>query len=1306
MAVDIDSLQIEIEATSSDAAQKIEQLATALTNLKSVAKGGAGLTTTAKQLQALSDAAKLINGTNLNSGKIKEFASAMNSLSAIQKASGLNSTINALKKLPDISASLDKADLGKFATQMNQVASVMKPLATEMQKVANGFSAFPIRIQKIIQSNNGLAASNNKAAKSFGVLGTGISRTQAKFGIYLIAFRQIASVMSDWVKESNDYIENLNLFTVAMGDYAEEAKAYAEEVQELVGIDASEWMRNQGVFMQMASGFGIATDAAALMSQNLTQLGYDISSFYNIGIEESMEKLQSGLAGEIEPLRRLGYAIDQASLQQVALNHGITQSVASMTQAQKAQLRYVAIMEQSTNALNDMARTVQTPANALRILQQQITQLARALGNLLLPALQVIIPWVQAFVEVITDAIQALANLFGFELPTIDYSGLDGAASSATDVEESIGGATDAAKEMKRALLGIDELTILEPNDTTGGGAGGVSSGDLGLELPTYDFLNGLDERANQIKNFLEEISDEILAIGAGLAAWKIAPSVLSWFKDLKNGRFNKIDKIAVGIGLMVTGFTLSWQGAYDLGYNGFSWGSLLKTLIGNALGIAGSLLVFGTGPLGWTIGIAGVLLIDIIAFTVGYNKRQLEKELKERFGEIELTVEEQKEIAERMMSSPLTIQLDTFVQAKTNANQILESYIQSVESVSDLVWRVTVGLEVSKEEIGSAVDTMMAQAQEYLNAQQEVYTLAIGIGLSDETIQSDLVLFVNELFADSNELVTQKSEELKATIWEAMSDGVIGAEEQAAINSIISEMQQVMARVADAEYEIKLNSLSYKLEGDISFDSLVGIMDEADEIAQERIDQLAETRAAVEYALKLKYEDDGNLDEYVAGMNDAMETYFRDRAVIQADSFQPIMDKVSAAFSDVISENRDMFDAPLQELTDSFFRNLNTDETGILVENTMGDFVKSVQETFRSEMQAISLDKYTEAAMEEALDALKPKADQLAELATACREAGVTVPEEIAAGLNDYNALGALYGNLDSINYMMGEKFSTDPLFIEALTKAEDGAQMLVGAIADGFLNNTEIKMNVDGTVSFINDEIGNLVVQYTPQLKTLFEQLGIDITTSLENSATSGAQNAMGEIGNEITSGANDLKVDAYNAGSEVGEQISAGVAEGIKKGRKSIESAGKITINSAVSSMKAQAVIKSPSHLFRDEVGLNVGLGVAEGIGLSAKNVSAASSNLIESVVEDYKLASEYYVMFATPSINTLSQSGDDYRVKNDYDPNHSNTEIVSAIYAMAQRIVTAIEENSGDIYVEGGTVTQNRRNRMYGKTLQNI
>ena len=622
MAVDIDSLQIEIEATSSDAATKINQLTTALSNLKSVAKGGAGLTTVSRQLQALSNAAKMIGSVNTNTAKLRELTSALNGLATIQKASGLTSTINALKKLPDITSQLGKTDLGKFASEIKQVAAAMAPLASEMQKVANGFSAFPIRIQKLIKSNEALVASNNEATKSFGFLGTGISSSVAKFGIYFAVFRQIAGVMANWVKESNDYVENLNLFTVAMGGYAEEAKTYAEEVQSVMGIDASEWMRNQGVFMQMASGFGVVSEDAALMSKNLTQLGYDISSFYNISIEDAMQKLQSGIAGEIEPLRRLGYAIDQASLEQVALNHGITESVMSMTQAEKSQLRYVAIMEQSTNAMGDLARTIQTPANAMRILQQQITQLERALGNLLIPILQVIIPYVQAFVEVLTEAVQALAVFIGFELPEIDYSGIEGVSSSGSDAEESLEGAADAAKELKNAVLGIDELNIISPPETAAGNGNEAAGGQLDIELPEYDFLNGLQSELDELKEKMEPLLDLALKIGAAILAWAVGKKIISGLTSLgdmmKNLKANA-DSLKKGLGLITLSLGVSFlidniRAILAGEYKNVSPESFVKILMGGALVGLG---LVALGASGWAIPIAiaaAFVITDIVA--------------------------------------------------------------------------------------------------------------------------------------------------------------------------------------------------------------------------------------------------------------------------------------------------------------------------------------------------------------------------------------------------------------------------------------------------------------------------------------------------------------------------------------------------------------------------------------------------------------------------------------------------------------------------------------------------------------------
>lgn len=652
---EIDSLVINIEATSTNASQGIDALAASLLKLQAATKSTAGLRNLAKQLESISTTIKSVTtsttqldsfinslkslssiqkATGLNSAvnslrklqsisfanisteNVSNLVAALNSLSGIQKATGLNSTINALKKLPEISKALQEADMDKFAQQMQQVANAMSPLATEMQKVSNGFAAFPIRIQKIISSNAGLAASNSSVTKSFGSLSTVLTSSYAKFGVYLLAFQRVANIMSGWVQESNDYIENLNLFTVAMGEYAESAQAFAEEVQATYGIDASEWMRNQGVFMQMVSGFGVAAEQAAFMSQNLTQLGYDISSFYNIDIEESMQKLQSGIAGEIEPLRRLGYAIDVASLEQVALNHGITESVNAMSQAEKAQLRYIAIMEQSENAIGDLGRTIQTPSNAIRILSQQVTQLARALGNLLLPVLQAIIPWVQAFVAVITEVIQALAVLVGFSLPTIDYgdTGLGGVASDAEDAETAIGGASGAAKELKRQLLGIDELTILEPPDSGGGGGGGAGLGDDWLaNLEGYDFLKDYNSQLEDMKDKMREILyDYVLPIAAALAAWKILDLLQnlgvasSLIKDLK--------KALAGALVAYLEFRLVSASAENFLSDDGGLGDLIMDIVWTALG--SGILYAMFGPTGLAIGLGVSIIANVIELT------------------------------------------------------------------------------------------------------------------------------------------------------------------------------------------------------------------------------------------------------------------------------------------------------------------------------------------------------------------------------------------------------------------------------------------------------------------------------------------------------------------------------------------------------------------------------------------------------------------------------------------------------------------------------------------------------------------
>ena len=500
---------------SGDASQKITRLTNALTALSQV--GNVKISSSiANQLTAINTALAGLKWTD--GDKLTTLANGLRPLSELGKAN-MTTFINQLSKLPKVIEDLKTADIGKFTQQMTSLAAAMKPFADEMQKVSNGFSAFPSKIQKLITSTEKYNASISKATPTTGKFTSGLKALNV--AAVAVAFRKISYFIAQAVTESNKYQEDLNLFTVALGQYAGEAKEYAEKVSDVMGIDPAQWLRNQGIFNTLLTGFGDTAERAQLMSKNLTQLGYDLSSFFNIPIEDAMQKLQSGISGELEPLRRLGYDLSQARLEQTALNLGIKESVANMTQAEKAELRYYAIMTQVTTAQGDMARTLQAPANQLRILQAQLTQAARAIGNIFIPALNAILPYAIAVVKAIREIANAIANLLGFTLTDVDYSSVGKLASGTGAVADNLGSAAGSAKELKKYIAGFDELNVLPSNSNAGsggaGGAGGAGGGGFDFDLPTYDFLGeAVETRIGEIQKRIENTLAEITTIVSG----------------------------------------------------------------------------------------------------------------------------------------------------------------------------------------------------------------------------------------------------------------------------------------------------------------------------------------------------------------------------------------------------------------------------------------------------------------------------------------------------------------------------------------------------------------------------------------------------------------------------------------------------------------------------------------------------------------------------------------------------------------------------------------------------------------------
>ena len=534
MPTTIESLELQVQSSSTSAVKGIDALSASLSKLKNATKGGVGLNSVANQVRNLDTALKSVDGSSADKidklsnslsklkglGNIKisssignqlknisnaasalkgadlsginKLSAAIQPLSSIGKASGLQSAITQLQKLPQLAQTLNSVNWATLTSQLQQLSNALAPLANQLNTVSTAFTRLPTNIRSVVSATKSIATANDEASNSY-------MNLWAKARMAYNAIRTGAHVIASWITQSNSYIENLNLFNASMGQYAAEAQKYAEQVGELMGIDPGQFMRYQGVFNTIIAGFGVANDQAYLMSKNLTQLGYDLSSFFNISFEDAMLKLQSGISGELEPLRRLGYDLSVARLQQEALNLGIEKSVMNMTQAEKSQLRYYAIMTQVTVAQGDMARTLNAPANQLRVLQAQVTQCARALGNIFIPVLNAVLPYAIALAKVIRLLASAIASFFGFELPEVDYSGISAGSAAVGDLADNagnaasgLGDAAKAAKKLKNATLGIDELNILSPNDSSsagggagGGGVGGGGAGDLGIDLPT-----------------------------------------------------------------------------------------------------------------------------------------------------------------------------------------------------------------------------------------------------------------------------------------------------------------------------------------------------------------------------------------------------------------------------------------------------------------------------------------------------------------------------------------------------------------------------------------------------------------------------------------------------------------------------------------------------------------------------------------------------------------------------------------------------------------------------------------------------
>lgn len=321
-----------------------------------------------------------------------------------------------------------------------------------------------------------------------------------------------------WMNEAIDYTEQLNLFNVVFDNTEKNGKQMFSELgksalqfqyklNEAFGTNKTQTLYMQGIFQSMGETVGIKDNYSAIMSETMTKLTYDLASLYNKTENATAEAIRAGVyAGQTKPLRSYGIDVTQSSLQPIAESLGITESVKNMSQAEKEILRYIATLKQAKIAMGDLANTIESPSNQLKVFRQQLIETKTAFSSLFIGALSNALPYANAILMVIKEVSKAIADMFGIELR--DYNagiasqeGLyDGIADSAED-------ASGAVKELKRQTLGFDEIHNINENNNSGSG----TSVNGGIDQRLLDAIQGYDNGMDKVRMKATEIRDRIM---------------------------------------------------------------------------------------------------------------------------------------------------------------------------------------------------------------------------------------------------------------------------------------------------------------------------------------------------------------------------------------------------------------------------------------------------------------------------------------------------------------------------------------------------------------------------------------------------------------------------------------------------------------------------------------------------------------------------------------------------------------------------------------------------------------------------
>lgn len=569
----------------------IDSLSNSMQGMKNV--GTADFTRLAKNISQIgsvdtSGINKTANAINRISSSLGQPESVINGAAAIgELAKGISklgnkSVITAIDNMPKLATALNSMmnTLSKAPT----VSSNLINMTTALAGLANQGSKVGSTTRSMTSSLNGYSASAQRASKSSKGLASVFGSLYANF----FWVKRGADKLWNSIETSMDYVETLNYFDAAFGQVAESAvsqwedagaesaetyyKSFSDRAKQItskmtgfsvkddgtlqatgqpsLGIDPEKLMNYQATFGQMASSMGVTAETSLKLSQALTEIGGDLASVKNLDFDKVWNDMASGLAGMSRTLDKYGVNIRNVNLQQKLTELGIQANITALNQNDKALLRAIILLDSTKYAWGDLATTINQPANQLRLIESNFQNLSRTIGNLFLPAVSNVLPYVNAMVIALQRLATWLGNLLGIDLSKVTSSVADSSFDFGSIADEAEA-ATEAVNKLQKGIRKFDELDVITTSSGSSSGSGGLDSGLLddafnksfeeyqkawdeafaNMENKAQDLADKIEEFFAPVKKIFQDLFDGDL-FAAGQDSSKLVAGIFNWFAD------------------------------------------------------------------------------------------------------------------------------------------------------------------------------------------------------------------------------------------------------------------------------------------------------------------------------------------------------------------------------------------------------------------------------------------------------------------------------------------------------------------------------------------------------------------------------------------------------------------------------------------------------------------------------------------------------------------------------------------------------------------------------------------------------